>query len=185
MSSCVAFMRAVNVAGHAKVEMRAVRDAFAAAGCRDVRSYIQSGNVIFELSAARSPAVTQRIRGMLRELLGEEPVLLLRTAREVQQIVTASPFYGRASDPAVKRYVAFLSRTPRVRLDLPLRTPAERLEVVAIVHREVYIVSRRKKNGFYGIPNIFVEKELGVPATCRNWSTVTKLAELLQPATSG
>ena len=49
MSHYVAFMRAINVAGHASVRMSDVRDAFAAAGCRKVRTYIQSGNVIFEV----------------------------------------------------------------------------------------------------------------------------------------
>jgi uncharacterized protein (DUF1697 family) len=185
MSSCVAFMRAINVAGHAKAEMHAVRDAFTDAGCRDVRSYIQSGNVIFDVSAARSPAVMRRVQSGLRELLGEEPILMIRTARELQEIVTASPFYGEAPDPAVKRYVAFLSRKPRPRPNIPFSSTPERLDAVAMRDLEVYVVSRRKKSGFYGIPNIFIEKELGVPATCRNWSTLTKLAELLQPATSG
>jgi hypothetical protein len=43
---------------------------------------------------------------------------------------------------------------------------------------EVFIVSRRKKNGFYGFPNNFIEKELGVSATTRNWSTLTRIVEL-------
>ena len=42
--------------------------------------------------------------------------------------------------------------------------------------REVFIVSRRKKNGFFGFPNAFIEQELGVSVTSRNWSTVTKIA---------
>lgn len=46
-------------------------------------------------------------------------------------------------------------------------------------NREVFIVSRRKKNGFYGFPNNFIEKELRVPATTRNWSTLTKIVEFL------
>ena len=63
--------------------------------------------------------------------------------------------------------------------------PKERVEAIAMTDREVFIVSRRKKNGFYGFPNNFIEKELGVPATTRNWSTVTRIVEFLRqnPAT--
>jgi uncharacterized protein (DUF1697 family) len=63
MRTRIAFMRAINVAGHAKVEMHAFRDAFAAAGCRDVRSYIQTGYVIFEVREVSAAAVARRVRG--------------------------------------------------------------------------------------------------------------------------
>jgi hypothetical protein len=53
------------------------------------------------------------------------------------------------------------------------------VEAIAIKRSEVFIVSRRKSNGFYGFPNNFIEKEMGVSATSRNWSTVTKIADLL------
>jgi len=47
---------------------------------------------------------------------------------------------------------------------------------------DVFTVSRRKKDGFYGFPNNFIEQELGVVATSRNWSTVTRIAELVREA---
>ena len=58
--------------------------------------------------------------------------------------------------------------------------PKEGLEAIAITAREVFVVSRRKKNGFYGFPNNFIEKELDVSATTRNWSTVTKIVYQLR-----
>ena len=47
---------------------------------------------------------------------------------------------------------------------------------------EAFIVSRRKPNGFYGFPHNFLEAELKVPATCRNWNTVTRIAEFVRKA---
>ena len=73
--------------------------------------------------------------------------------------------------------MVFLSRPPARKLQLPLVDSKEALEVVAVADLEVFVVSRQKKNGFYGFPNAFVEKTLGVPATSRNWSTVKKLVE--------
>jgi hypothetical protein len=51
--------------------------------------------------------------------------------------------------------------------------------------REVFVVSRRKKNGFFGSPNNFVEKELGASASSRNWSIVTKIVERVRMEADG
>ncbi len=62
MHHYVAFMRAINVAGHASVRMSDVRDAFAAAGCRKVRTYLQSGNVIFESPPREAAAILRKVQ---------------------------------------------------------------------------------------------------------------------------
>jgi hypothetical protein len=71
--------------------------------------------------------------------------------------------------------VAFLSAKPATRPKFPLCLPAEALEAVGMKNQDVFVVSRPKKNGMYGFPNNLIEKELGVAATTRNWSTVTKI----------
>jgi len=180
MKKYVAFIRAINVAGHASARMSDLRDAFAAAGCNGVRTYIQSGNVLFESPEGSTAAVLQRIRVKLRDLLGNEPVVLFRTVRELERIVSEAPFKSFETEPDVKLYVAFLSRKPRTKPIFPLRSSQEALEALAMKNLEVFIVSRRKKNGFYGFPNNFVEKELGVSATSRNWSTLTRMVELVR-----
>jgi len=185
MPQYVAFMRAVNVAGHARVSMSDVRAAFAAAGCEKVRTYIQSGNVIFESPARKVAALLQAIRAKLRAVLGEVPEGLLRTVREVERLVDESPFTERATKPGAKFYVAFLSRRVRNRPAFPLVCPKEALEAVAMSDREVFVVSHPKTNGFFGYPNNFIEKELGVSATTRNWSTVTKIVELARREADG
>jgi uncharacterized protein (DUF1697 family) len=173
----VAFIRAINVAGHAVVTMDRVRDAFTAAGCRNVRSYIQSGNVLFDAPRATAP-LFRKIRAKVGKLIGEEPVIMFRTLRQIALIVKRSPFGELPSDRIVRLYVVFLARQPRAAPKLPLRLPKEALELIAIRGLEAYVVSRRKTNGFYGFPNNFVEMEIGVPATSRNWSTVNRIAAL-------
>jgi uncharacterized protein (DUF1697 family) len=179
MNKYVAFLRAINVAGHAIVRMNDLRDAFTAAGCKSVRTYIQSGNVIFEASEENLAAVYERVRVKLRRLLGAEPDVFFRTAREVEGILRAAPFKSLEAEPGIKLYVVFLFQRPRSKPRFPLLSSKEALEAIAMSNREVFIVSRRKKNGFYGFPNNFIEKELRVPATTRNWSTLTKIVEFL------
>jgi uncharacterized protein (DUF1697 family) len=179
MNKYVAFLRAINVAGHAKVKMSDLKQVFIAAGCKDVRSYIQSGNVLFEAPESDTESRLQEIQNKLCELLGTEAIVMYRTFREVEDIVRTAPFKDIAADTDAKLYVTFLSRKPPHKPTLPLLSPKEALEAVKVKNLEVFIVSRKKKNGFYGFPNNFIEKEFGVPATTRNWSTVTKIAKLL------
>jgi uncharacterized protein (DUF1697 family) len=185
MKKYVAFLRAINVAGHAVVRMSDLRDAFAAAGCQDVRTYIQSGNVLFASPEENAAALFQEVLVKLRELLGKEPSVLFRTVREVERIVGGAPFKGFEAEPDIKLYVAFLSQKPRNKPRFPLHLAEEGLEAFAMKNLEVFIVSRRKKNGFYGFPNNFIEKELGVSATSRNWSTVTKIVEFVRKEADG
>ena len=174
----VAFMRAVNVAGHARVTMDDVREAFASAGCRNVRTFIQSGNVLFDCPARDRAALLRTVKTRLRTLLGEEPEILPRSMRDIAGVIERAPFGAGHFPPGVKLYVAFLAGRPRRRPALPLISAKEALEVVEIDGLEAFVVSRPKKNGFFGFPNNFIEEELGVAATSRNWSTVTKIVAL-------
>jgi len=171
----VAFLRAINVGGHACVKMTDVCHAFEAAGCRNVRSYIQSGNVIFDLPARDLSRCAEKIRARLARLLGDAPALMVRSIDEVVKVVERPPF--DTAEPGVKLYVAFLDGRPRRTPALPIASSKEALEIVAVRGRDAFVVSRRKKTGMYGFPNGFVEAELGVAATSRNWTTVTRIAQ--------
>jgi uncharacterized protein (DUF1697 family) len=178
VTTYVAFMRAVNVAGHAVVRMEALRGAFAAAGCENVRTFIQSGNVVFDSRRRDEEAVLQALRAELYFLLGVEPGVFLRTLAEMAQLVSRDPFSAFSAEANVKLYVVFLSQQPKIRPRLPLLLPKEGLEAFGISGREVFVVSRPNPKGFYGFPNNFIEKELSVSATSRNWNTVSKIVKL-------
>jgi len=70
MTPYVAFIRAINVAGHASVRMSDVRDAFVAAGCKDVRTYIQSGNVMFAFPQQLGVMATSRNWSTVTKIVG-------------------------------------------------------------------------------------------------------------------
>src|SRR5689334_20597070 len=174
MSEYIAFVRAINVGGRAVVRMTDVRESFIAAGCERVRTFIQSGNVVFESSENDPSRLFQRIRTGLDELVGGQPGVSFRTTSEIERLVRATPFKEFESEPLIKLYVAFLEEKPSPKPRFPLHSPKEALEAFAMKNLDVFILSRRKPNGFYGFPNNFLEKELGVAATTRNWNTVTK-----------
>lgn len=177
MEKYVAFLRAINVAGHAMVAMSDLRDAYTAAGCKNVRTYINSGNVVFEIPEAQASAVFPKIRTKVRKLIGGEPEVLFRTVRELEDLVKRTPFKSYESETNIKFYVAFLSQKPSAKPALPLMCSEEAVEAIGINNLDVLIVSRPKRKGFFGFPNAFIEKEFGVSATSRNWNTVTKVLQ--------
>src|SRR5687768_8076278 len=178
MARYVALLRAVNVAGHARVSTDELARIFTRAGARDVLSFGHAGNLLF--SAARSPtAIVARARDAVNRRYGERPFIAVRSASEILDLIAADPFAGCGSGAGDKLYVVFLTRKARKPPALPIASPVERLEAFACRGRDVLLVSRRKPNGFYGFPNAFVETQFRVSATARNWTTVARIAKLL------
>ena len=171
----VAFLRAINVGGHRIITMSDLRATFERAGGRNVTTLIQSGNVLFDASARGVTGIVRKVGQALGRTLGTEPEILVRSVGRIETLIAAAPFRGVQSTHGVKLYVAFLLRKPRVTPALPLVSSREALEVIRIDDREAFVVSRQKPNGLFGFPNTFIEDELGVAATTRNWSTITKI----------
>jgi uncharacterized protein (DUF1697 family) len=176
MTTSIAFLRAINVAGHAVVKMDALRSAFEDAGCRNVTTVIQSGNVLFEGPSGEAwDRLRQEIMARLSALLGEPAIGAFRSMEELKALVDSDPFKTQLLESDVKRYIAFLAEHPRLKPTYPLESAKEGLEVFGGRDLDVFILSR-KVGRMYGFPNAFIEKTFGVPATTRNWNTLQKIA---------
>jgi uncharacterized protein (DUF1697 family) len=169
----VALLRAVNLGSHKKVSMAALRGLLADLGYADVQTYLQSGNAVFTVDEPRPERVTAAIEERLAADLGLTTEVILRTAGELQDVIDRNPM--KVGDPA--RYtVLFLLRPPAPNwldgLDLGAFAPDE----MRAGERELYFhlpngIGRAK------LP-ITVGTRLKVPATMRNWRTVTNLVSL-------
>jgi uncharacterized protein (DUF1697 family) len=172
----VAFLRAINVGGRAVVKMADLKVAFERAGCRNVRTFIASGNVLFDAPARLPSALKARIAGELLRLVGKEPGVCYRTLDELDALIETDPFRNHLGDNTRMPFVAFMDRVPAKVPKLPVRLEKECVEIAAIHAADMLIVSWRKPNGMFGFPNACVEA-LGVTATSRNWNTVTRVVQ--------
>jgi uncharacterized protein (DUF1697 family) len=172
----VVLLRGINVGGKAKVPMAALRDTCAAAGCEDVVTYIQSGNVVLksELSA-------DNLRAALEEAITKEfgfsPAVMIRTAKELAAVVDRNPFTG-ADEKTL--HVGFLHAAPNAATKKCLAGIDCAPEELTVAGREVYL---HLPNGM-GRAALPVQMERCLrpaPITVRNWRTVTKLVELSEP----
>jgi uncharacterized protein (DUF1697 family) len=178
----VAFLRAINVGGHAVVKMADLKQAFEDAGCDNVQTYIASGNVLFDApsTASGQAKLFKSIQTKLNKLIGKETVIIYRTGDELQRLVKANPFAKPDTSRDVKLYIAFLKDKPTKKPKLLLGPDKSGLEIIKLKDRDVCIISRPIGKGHYGVPNISVETGFGVPATSRNWNTVMKIVALLE-----
>jgi uncharacterized protein (DUF1697 family) len=164
------------VGGKGLVKMADLQKAFTAAGAKNVRTVIASGNVIFDAPASLGP-MRDRILKKVGALLGAEPVIVFRTLPYLERLVDAAPFGRLGNDKTVKLCVLFLADKPKRQSAFPIAIPKEAIEVPGMFERDALVVSRRKPNGMYGFPGLWTDKEIGVASTARNWNTVVRIVE--------
>jgi uncharacterized protein (DUF1697 family) len=169
MTRYVALLRKVNVGGKNRIKMDALRGAFETAGLKNVRTFQQAGNVVFESNSKKPLEKIER-------LPNTDLKAIVFSVDELSQIVKRNPF-KRVEPEDTMLCVVFLFDEPASRPKLPLISTTDKLELIAIRDRAAFVVARRKKTGWFGFPNNFVEKQLGVTATTRQWSTVKKLID--------
>jgi uncharacterized protein (DUF1697 family) len=170
-----ALLRAVNI-GSSQVSMAELRKLFDALGAADVKTYVQSGNVVFTSKERDVTKLTRSISQRIRRDLGLDATVLLRTKAELAKVVASNPFVKRGLDPKTL-HVTFLADKPHRERVRGIGDAPRGDDEFTIVGREVFVYC---PNG-YGrtkINNTFFEKKLGVAATTRNWRTVETLVEL-------
>lgn len=182
MTKYVALLRGINVGGHKLIKMADLREVFARSGFRNVITYIQSGNVIFDAKEADSDKVVRKLEKAIYHSLGHEVVVILQTVAGLKESIKTDPFKRIESEDEVVRFVTFMSADPPKVPRLPFVIATENAEILSMRNRTAFLACRRKPNGMFGFPNPFFEKELGVTATTRNWTTVNKILELAERA---
>jgi uncharacterized protein (DUF1697 family) len=171
----VLLLRGINLGARNRVAMPRLRELLAGAGFDDVRTYLQSGNVVLA-GKGKPDAVATRCERLIERELGLDITVVARTRADLQRVVRQDPLGKVADDP--KRYqVTFLA----ARLDREgarkVQAAATEPEEVVIAGREIYAwhpkgVARSR------LWALLAGSKLGVAATSRNWTTVTKLLEL-------
>jgi len=172
MTKYVAFLRAINVGGHTILKMADLKRMFESFGVGNVQTYIQSGNVIFEVEAEQAGSLETRIESQLEKASGFKIKLFVRTMRELQSIVSKSPFRAGGAEIA---YVAFLNQKPDKEKGQALLSFRSEADDFAIKGREIYILRRDREKSVFS-PN-FIEKTLRLPVTTRNMTTLTKIVD--------
>jgi uncharacterized protein (DUF1697 family) len=176
----IALLRGINVSGHKLVEMKRLRQSFEALGLGNVRTYLQSGNVVFEWPEAASAGIAA-MAGTLAEKIerdfGFSVPLTLVTAEALAEVVKENPFLKTPGVDLSKLHVTFLSEAPAAAGLKKMSMLAAGPDRFACRGRSVYLHCP----GGYGntkLSNNAIERTLSAVATTRSWKTVTTLLQM-------
>ena len=169
----VGLLRAVNVGGRNSAPMARVRAAVATTGATDVRTYVQSGNVVFSSSSRTEARVVDAVETALAAELGFAVPVVVRSAAAMQRVVADNPLLGDDRDEA-RCYVLFLADEPTLEPGVQSVDGEE----YALIGRELYVHLPNGLGRSKLLTTTLSERRLGVTATTRNWRTVTTLAAM-------
>ena len=174
----LALLRGINVGGKNKILMKDLSDIFVDAGCKNVRTFIQSGNVVFNSSPKAAARVPGLIAARITTSFGYKTPVVLRSMAELEDAVSNNPFL-KAGALENSLHVLFLADLPTAiqvgALD-PNRSPPDEYIVRG---REIYL-QLTNSAAVTKLTNAYFDSKLTTVSTGRNWRTVTKLLELMK-----
>jgi uncharacterized protein (DUF1697 family) len=175
MARHILLLRGINLAARNRIAMADLRGVLEDAGFDDVRTYLQSGNVVVA-SKAKSDDVARKTERLIAKHFGLDIAVVVRSRAQLAKIVERNPLQKVVKNP--KRYqVSFLASKPGRDVIERVEGAAEPPEQVVAIGREIYAwhpetIARSR------LWTLLAGQKLGVVATARNWTTVTSLLEL-------
>jgi uncharacterized protein (DUF1697 family) len=179
VSLYVALLRGINVGGRNLIKMTDLKACFEERGFREVATYIQSGNVLFRATEAGGAKLTRRIETMLAATFDYQANVLIRSERQMQDIVRRAP-KGFGAQPAKYRYdVIFLKEplTPATALkSVRVKEGVDRAQAGSGVLYFTRLVSKASQSQLSRLASMPLYQGM----TIRNWNTTTKLLGLME-----
>jgi uncharacterized protein (DUF1697 family) len=172
----IALLRGVNVGGKNKLPMKELAALCEACGCASVRTYIQSGNIVFSAAAKVAAGFPGAVKAQIKKDFGFETTAIVRSAAELRLVTESNPFLKPGVDTKLL-HVTFLADEPRLPDVVKLNPSCEGDEAFSLRGREIFLyvpngVGRSK------MANYPYDKKLATIGTTRNWQTVMKLLAL-------
>ncbi len=180
MTIYIALLRGINVGGKNMIKMANLKQMFESIGLCQVKTYIQSGNVLFKSSEAEE-ALCSKIQHEIEKVFGFSIKVILRKAVDLEGVIKNCPFSEKAilkaesSSVGESLYVAFLSHEPLQENILRLNAYKQDGEEYAIVGRNIFLLFSDSIRNSKLANNL---SRLQVAATVRNWKTINKLSLL-------
>jgi uncharacterized protein (DUF1697 family) len=177
MAVYVAMLRGINVGGHKRIKMEQLRKSFEALGFEQVKSYIQSGNVVFNTAKVSPAGLSKRIEESILRDFGYSVSVISRTLDEMGETIRTNPFLKKRGIDQAKLHVMFLAESPG---------PSDRKQFAGLtaapdqshcLGKEIYLYL---PNGVAesSLANNPLERRLLKRATMRNWRTVNNLYQM-------
>jgi uncharacterized protein (DUF1697 family) len=179
MVTYISLLKGINVGGNNLIKMADLRKSFEDLGFQNIRTYLQSGNVIFTVKETNLKELEQKISLQIKRDFGFEILAIALTPDKLTQVIHNNPFLKKPDKESDFFYVSFLNANPDLSEKKAIEDKIQNREEIAFTDSAVYL---HCPDG-YGktkLTNSFLEKKLKVGATTRNWKTTIELFKIAQ-----
>ena len=175
----ISLLRAINIGGNNIVKMDILKEVYQSLGLKNIKSYLQTGNVAFETDEQNVFQLESMIEDGIGKRFGFRPKVIIRTLEELREVVAKTPFNDGKERLPNRLLVMFLAEQPTNEAKAQLAQINTSLEELHLIGKELYLyypesVANSKLN------TNAIEKKLKLCGTARNWNTVVKLVEIGQ-----
>lgn len=177
MTTYTALLRGINVGGHRKIKMADLRHMLTSTGLKNVRTYIQSGNVIFQSDEIDPNVLSNSIKEQVKNIFSHDVTVIIRTPDQLASLIAINPFEARNQDPYML-YVTFFQQEISNKKQKEIESLSNDIESYQFDYGDLFslIDKQTDKKGLFS--NNYIEKMSGVASTTRNWKTVNRIFEL-------
>jgi len=169
MTRYAAFLRGVMPN---KPKMPELKATFEAAGFKNVKTLLGSGNVVFEAAKTSEASLQKKAEAAMEKRLGRTFLTIVRSVDTLREILASDPYRGFPLEPGSKRVVTFLREAPTSKFKLPITMGSA--TIVSMSERQIFSVYVRGASSPEFM--VLIEKTFGKALTTRTWETVTKAA---------
>lgn len=175
--SYVALLRGINVGGKHKVPMKELAEVFTRSDCADVKTYIQSGNVVFTAPSTAIKGIASELAEKIQGRFGFPVPVVVRSQEQLGKVVRSNPFL-KAGKPETTLHVMFLADEPSAAAVKSLDPKRSAPDEFRVMGSEIYL---HTPNGFGNskLTSAYFDSKLSTIGTARNWNTVQKLLEMM------
>jgi uncharacterized protein (DUF1697 family) len=177
-SSYVALLRGINVGGKHILPMKDLVEVCSATKCENVRTYIQSGNVVFAASEKTAGLLAPVLARKIEERFGFAVPVILRSREQLEKVIRNNPFL-KAGKPEKSLHVSFLADTPTAAAIKTLDSNRSAPDEFRVVGGEIYFYLPNGA-GNSKLTNAYFDTRLSTIGTVRNWATVLKLLAMME-----
>lgn len=174
MSTYISLLRGINVSGQKSINMPALVETYKKLGLIDVKTYVQSGNVIFSSPETDPLLLARKIEQEIKNDFGHEVPVIIFDIDTLKQLINDNPFIEDKNKEPSLMYVTFLSSKPGNTSNKPIEDKKQEGEEIFFTDVAVYLYCPHGY-GNTKLNNNFLETKLKVTATTRNWKTTNEL----------
>lgn len=177
MQTYIAILRGINVSGHKMIKMEALRNILEDLKFKNIKTYIQSGNIVFQDKKTDTDVLAKKIAKTISENFNFEVPVMVKEEKEFIDVLNNNPFLTKRKEDISKLHVTFLSDVPeKVNVD-KIKEGSYQSDEFIIKEKAVYLFCP-DGYGNTKLNNTFFENKLKVTATTRNWKTITELVNM-------